>query len=735
MSRAKIFLLVGEQWRVAGVGKARYHSASDGDEDFTLLSVTSDSHDDLLLIHRIQENVDYMRQGATVIAWAEKGYDELALSFESASLCNEIWEQITTVQQAKQSMDEVDEDDVSSLSSDITLLFPLPELSNLAELDRRINNVKGVQKSAIASRILHPAYLPRLFAVFKQIDKGCLVSEGYSMFGFCKGMFLLNEVNLLDKLMSQEIILDVISCMEYDSRLPRFAAMRTSFRTHRDFLQNAQFREPVPIKPELVKCIHLHYRLTYLRDVVMLRYWDDPSMATANSIIAANSMTLLTGLLADEEWMRTFFASFHKLAGFSVRHASSSASYMSSLKRKNMEETDELEVLEKNFQRKNLFLCLQEMCVLARSLLPPHRESFYSTLNSCGVFRALEDAVNISCPARVDEDVWVWSSVADILSNVLAHDASLIRNYLNSRLSMPTSIIGGILEAICLPGLDTGLADQLSHVIHAVIDPDLKPIEKEGFLDQFFTKHLPRITPILNPPKVAGSKPSNGNGSSVDVMCAQQQACDLLSFAISTHPVKSKQFILSQELGSKIVVLLKSARASLTCAAVRLLRACIGLEDETVSKQLCAQKAIDQLVDTFSMNGSRYNLLNSAILETLHFIRLQNVRSLVEYLVTNHHVKLSRVEYVQTFQELKLRHEQNQGGMQSPQQITGMQKELNRMLAKRQEDDEKKKRDIMLKQKKLQQKRANHNLDDEADLWGNSQAAKKLSKPKASTRG
>lgn len=211
---------------------------------------------------------------------------------------------------------------------------------------------------------------------------------------------------------------------------------------------------------------------------------------------------------------------------------------------------------------------------------------------------------------------------------------------------------------------------------------------------------------------------------------AQQQACDLLAFCISAHPLKSKQFVVTLEVGIKLVGLLKSSRPSLMCSAVRLLRACLSLEDDNVLRHLCNSKAIDQLVETFLNNGSRYNLLNSAILETFHFIRVQNLRVVVAHLA-NFFLSLSHVDYVQTFQELKLRHEQNQGGVDRIE-TTWAQKDVNRMLARRQEEDERKKRDIISKQKQLQNKRTNHNLDDEADLWGNTQAAKRLHQARTS---
>ena len=39
------------------------------------------------------------------------------------------------------------------------------------------------------------------------------------------------------------------------------------------------------------------------------------------------------------------------------------------------------------------------------------------------------------------------------------------------------------------------------------------------------------------------------------------------------------------------------------------------------------------VVDVFLENGRRYNLLNSAVLELLDFVRRENIKSIITYLV------------------------------------------------------------------------------------------------------
>ena len=57
---------------------------------------------------------------------------------------------------------------------------------------------------------------------------------------------------------------------------------------------------------------------------------------------------------------------------------------------------------------------------------------------------------------------------------------------------------------------------------------------------------------------------------------------------------------------------------------------------------------------------SRYNLLDSAILELFEFIKLEDIKSLCSHVVENYGKILEDVEYVQTFKALKTRYDQHQ---------------------------------------------------------------------------
>jgi len=75
---------------------------------------------------------------------------------------------------------------------------------------------------------------------------------------------------------------------------------------------------------------------------------------------------------------------------------------------------------------------------------------------------------------------------------------------------------------------------------------------------------------------------------------------------------------------------------------------------------IVSKKLLDPIFEIFLENGARYNLLNSVIIELINFIRAENIRSLIHYIVIDHENKFQNITYVQTFKALKYRWKQNQ---------------------------------------------------------------------------
>lgn len=69
---------------------------------------------------------------------------------------------------------------------------------------------------------------------------------------------------------------------------------------------------------------------------------------------------------------------------------------------------------------------------------------------------------------------------------------------------------------------------------------------------------------------------------------------------------------------------------------------------------------LEPVIQVFVKNGPRYNLLNSAVLEMVEFIRKENIRYIISHLIEQFGAQLEACDYVNTFAALKLKFEQNQ---------------------------------------------------------------------------
>lgn len=76
----------------------------------------------------------------------------------------------------------------------------------------------------------------------------------------------------------------------------------------------------------------------------------------------------------------------------------------------------------------------------------------------------------------------------------------------------------------------------------------------------------------------------------------------------------------------QVLKLLGRREAWLVVTAVRFLRACVALKDDFYNRHLTKFSLFGPLIDVFLANGNRYNLLNSAVLDLMEFIRRENIK-------------------------------------------------------------------------------------------------------------
>lgn len=121
--------------------------------------------------------------------------------------------------------------------------------------------------------------------------------------------------------------------------------------------------------------------------------------------------------------------------------------------------------------------------------------------------------------------------------------------------------------------------------------------------------------------------------------CAMRSsfAVELLSFCVRAHLYRMKFFLLkSRVLGSVLDLLHRPADRCLKLAALRFLRAILSVNDEFYHRHIIQHDLFAPVFAAFRANPVGDNLVSSAIVEMCDFIHTENIRSLLEYVVTKH---------------------------------------------------------------------------------------------------
>ncbi|KAK9823072.1 hypothetical protein WJX81_007297 [Elliptochloris bilobata] len=584
-----------------------------------------------LLIHRISLEDIYQRQGEdTIITWSdpEIGTD-IALSFQEAVGCNHIWEHVQQVQSQFQRtkaggasseaavrrryVDEFEQASVS-LEGDFgdgpgakPVELPEPEMGNLAELARMLGELSLYQRDRVAGRMLRNGYVRRLLDLFRACEDLEDSESLRHLHAILRGTIMLNDTSLLEVLLSEENVMDVVGALEYDPEL-------AGRQRHREFLrERVVFKEVVPITDAGLRAkIHQTYRLSYLKDVVLPRVLDDATFATLSSLILFNNVEVLMALQADARFLPELFAALRRAGPADAAFADRLA-------------------------------FLRELTGLARHLQAGARAALLCKLAGLGLFEAAGAALASGSEA-------LRLRALDVLLAAVAHDPGPLREHLLRPEGRP--LLGLLLQPL-LAGGAVGLQEGALELLRALLDPEGAPatVQSNGFLELFYTTHMGQLVGVL----AAVAEPEGAKAAP----SALGLIVELLCFCVQHHSFRIKYYVLRNKVVESVLGLLGRREKWLGVAAVRFLRACVGLKDEFYNRYLIRNNLFEPVIAAFLANGARYNLLNSAVLELVEFVRKENVRGLVSHLVEAFAPRLAAVDYVDTFEQLRTRHEQN----------------------------------------------------------------------------
>ncbi|XP_070334558.1 serine/threonine-protein phosphatase 4 regulatory subunit 3B isoform X2 [Odocoileus virginianus] len=641
--RVKVYTLNEDrQWDDRGTG----HVSSTYVEELKGMSllVRAESDGSLLLESKINPNTAYQKQQDTLIVWSEAENYDLALSFQEKAGCDEIWEKICQVQGKDPSVevtqdliDESEEERFEEMPETSHLIdLPTCELNKLEEIADLVTSVLSspIRREKLALALENEGYIKKLLQLFQACENLENTEGLHHLYEIIRGILFLNKATLFEVMFSDECIMDVVGCLEYDPALAQP-------KRHREFLtKTAKFKEVIPITDsELRQKIHQTYRVQYIQDIILPTpsVFEENFLSTLTSFIFFNKVEIVSMLQEDEKFLSEVFAQL----------------------------TDEATDDDKRRELVNFF---KEFCAFSQTLQPQNRDAFFKTLAKLGILPALEIGM---------DDLQVRSAATDIFSYLVEFSPSMVREFVMQEAQQSDDdilLINVIIEQmICDTDPELGGAVQLMGLLRTLIDPEnmlatTNKTEKSEFLNFFYNHCMHVLTaPLLTNTSEDRREKDNIVGSNKSsTICpdnyqtAQLLALilELLTFCVEHHTYHIKNYIMNKDLLRRVLVLMNSKHTFLALCALRFMRRIIGLKDEFYNRYITKGNLFEPVVNALLDNGTRYNLLNSAVIELFEFIRVEDIKSLTAHIVENFYKALESIEYVQTFKGLKTKYEQ-----------------------------------------------------------------------------
>lgn len=643
--RVKVYTLNEDrQWDDRGTG----HVSSTYVEELKGMSllVRAESDGSLLLESKINPNTAYQKQQDTLIVWSEAENYDLALSFQEKAGCDEIWEKICQVQGKDPSVevtqdliDESEEERFEEMPETSHLIdLPTCELNKLEEIADLVTSVLSspIRREKLALALENEGYIKKLLQLFQACENLENTEGLHHLYEIIRGILFLNKATLFEVMFSDECIMDVVGCLEYDPALAQP-------KRHREFLtKTAKFKEVIPITDsELRQKIHQTYRVQYIQDIILPTpsVFEENFLSTLTSFIFFNKVEIVSMLQEDEKFLSEVFAQL----------------------------TDEATDDDKRRELVNFF---KEFCAFSQTLQPQNRDAFFKTLAKLGILPALEIVMGM-------DDLQVRSAATDIFSYLVEFSPSMVREFVMQEAQQSDDdilLINVVIEQmICDTDPELGGAVQLMGLLRTLIDPEnmlatTNKTEKSEFLNFFYNHCMHVLTaPLLTNTSEDRREKDNVVGSNKSsTICpdnyqtAQLLALilELLTFCVEHHTYHIKNYIMNKDLLRRVLVLMNSKHTFLALCALRFMRRIIGLKDEFYNRYITKGNLFEPVVNALLDNGTRYNLLNSAVIELFEFIRVEDIKSLTAHIVENFYKALESIEYVQTFKGLKTKYEQ-----------------------------------------------------------------------------
>uniref|UniRef100_A0A1I7T8A2 SMK-1 domain-containing protein n=1 Tax=Caenorhabditis tropicalis TaxID=1561998 RepID=A0A1I7T8A2_9PELO len=644
-NRVKVYVLCDQRiWEDKGTGHVVTYQLPPDEENpskggFTLVLVRLEGHSKNVLESRINMETVYQKQQETLIVWSETEVMDLALSFQEKTGCEELWQKICEVQgrdpcDADATFDDGDDSDIGEISSAASRLsLPPIEIGRLSELDAllhmHLSSNSAREKMTVA--IENDNVVTKLCEVFRMCEDIEHTEGLRTFYSIVKNLFMLNRNTVIDMLLDDANIKEVIGMFEFD---PAYK----NPRKHREFVyKKAKFREVLSISSEELRDkIHRLYRAQYIQDACLpsLGLFEENLLSTLGSHVFFCRVDIVSMLHKDKKAMNELF---------------------------NQLRSDDTDVA----RRRDLVLFLKEMISLSTSIPASGpaatKETFFKVLQLQNYFN--NDILDSLEPCFKSPDQETRAVMVDVLRTMVDNNSQMIRDYLMKQAKSKENNEDVLLNRMInhlLTDIDVHLTSgsEIILIMKTLLDPETMnntKSDRSEFLNLFYNRCFDTLLkPLLE-------NVSGGVVKKDDYVIANRQSVvlRLLTFCVEHHSFSMRQKCVSMDLMNKILVLLKSKHSFLVLSALKLLQRVVTVKDDKYIRYIVRERVIDPVMECFRKNGNRYNIINSAVLHLFDFVKSEDVRPLIKYVVENHSEVVDSVNYVKTFKEIKIRYDQH----------------------------------------------------------------------------
>ncbi|XP_059298507.1 uncharacterized protein LOC132051456 isoform X3 [Lycium ferocissimum] len=571
-----------------------------------------------------------------------------------------------------------------SANSDLRELPPV-ELSTLPLILKTVVESGVADQLRVTELISHDqVFFGKLMDLFRICEDLENVDSLHIIFKIVRGIILFNSSQIFEKIFGDELILDIIGCLEYDPEAPHIH--------HRSFLkEHVVYKEAIPIKdPVVLSKIRQTYRVGYLKDVMLPRMLDEATIANLNSIISSNNAMVVSRLKDDNTFIQELFAK--------LRSPTTSAE-----------------------SKKYLIHFLHEFCTLSKSLQTVQQVRLFRDLVSEGIFDIIVDVLQ-------SPDKKLVLTGTDILI-LLNQDPNLLRSHVIrqegltlfgllriARLKREAGLVAffcfALPKTLSLPlylhkvrGMLTDFGDdmhcQFIEILRSLLDSYASGLQRDTIVEIFYEKHLTGLVQAITVScpqngdslSVSESATSSADGGNGNQSCVKPEIllniCDLLCFCAVHHPYRIKCSFLLNNVVDKVLLLTRRREKYLVVAAVRFVRTLISRNDEYLMNHIAEKNLLKPIINAFVANGDRYNLLNSAVLELFEYIRKDNLKILLKYLVDSFWDELVKFEKFSSINSLKVKYEQSleDSGMRSVGDLLDPRKRVDERSIEKEEEE------------------------------------------------